>query len=363
MTELMHDHGHSFRSLAHAVKSDPGYLNKIANGARPAPMPSLARAIDRELRADDELVELAHREHAPPAPTGPHPMDDADAANVRATLHHLVALDTLQGSEGLTTLAVRSFRNAADRLAVVGGTADVRSAVADLGVAASWIAADAVEREQSKVIALESLVLADMANDTRLHRFLISHLSMLSEHAGRYAEALAFAEQLLAENPNNPRVQAMIQVRRARALSGLGAHAEALDAWDHAKHLLTASPSADDGLTYWIYDSEMALHKAVILTRGGDRTAVEWGQRGVEGVPPSQGRDQVLYRAILLHSAVAAHAWREVPAIVENLLQHAGLGRSARVPELLEQVWTSVQGQHAPVTVRDAVRAAYETFK
>lgn len=362
MTELMHDSGHSFRSLAHAVAVDPGYLNKIANGARPAPTASLAKALDRELGTGDELTELARREHAPATTVMPESMGEVDAANVRATLHHLVALDTLQGSDGLTPLAARSFRDAADRLAVVGGSADVRSAVADLGAAASWIAADAVERAQSKAIALESLALADLADDTRLHRFLLSHLSMLAEHGGRYAEALAYAERLLTENADNPRVQAMIQIRRARALSGLGAHPAALDAWEQARHLLTASPASDDGLTYWIHDAEMAIHKAVILTRAGDRSAVEWAQRGVEGVPLSQGRDQVLYRAMLLHDAVAAHAWRDVPAIAEDLIRRSNLGRSARVPELLSQVWASVQTQRVPAVVRDAIRAAYEAF-
>lgn len=363
MTQLMHDNGHTFRSLAQATRVDAGYLNKIANGARPAPSEPLARVLDAELRGDGELTALARREHAPPAPAASQPMGDADARKVRATMQHLVALDTLQGSDGLTSLALRSFRGAADRLAVVGGTTDVRSAVADLGAAAAWITADAVERDQSRAVALEALALADMADDARLHRFLLSHLSMVSEHGGRYADALAYAERLLAENPDNPRVQAMVQVRRARALSGLGGHSEALDAWERASSLLTLSPAADDGLTYWIHDAEMAIHRAVILSRAADRDAVEWAQRGVEWLPAGQGRDQVLYRAMLLHDAVTAHAWREVPAIAEDLIRHSGGAGSARVPELLGQVWRSIQGRRVPAVVRDAVRAALVAFR
>lgn len=34
------------------------------------------------------------------------------------------------------------------QLTVVGGTADLRSAVADLGAAAAWITADAVRRDE-----------------------------------------------------------------------------------------------------------------------------------------------------------------------------------------------------------------------
>jgi tetratricopeptide (TPR) repeat protein len=362
MTDLMHAAGHSFRTLATAVNADPGYLNKVANGGRPTPGPSLVAALDKSLHADGELVSLAEQEHAPVPRAAAQPLGDSDAAATRATLQHLVALDTLNGSAGLSPLAVRSFRSAADRIAVVGGTADVRSAIADLGAAAAWITSDDVRRDQSRAIALEALSLADLAGDDRLHQFLLSHLSMVSEHAGRYADALAYAEQIRAENPDNPRVQAMVEIRRARALSGLGAHDDAVNAWDLAEHLLTASPSVDDGLTYWIHDSEMAIHKAVILTRAGSRDAVDWAHRGVEWLPDDQGRDLVLFRAMLLHDAVSAHAWREVPGIVDDLLRFAGPAPSARIPEVLGQVLTLVEQTRAPRPVRDAVRAARAAF-
>jgi tetratricopeptide (TPR) repeat protein len=360
MTELMRAGGHSFRRLGAAVNADPGYLNKVAGGSRPVPGPSLVAALDRELGAGGQLADLARRENAPAAPMRPGPLGEADAANIRATLGHLVALDTLQGSDGLVPVATRAFRNAADRLAIVGGERDVRSAVADLGAAAAWIASDAVERDQSRAIALEALALADLAGDLRLRRFLLSHLSMVSEHSGRYADALAYAERILAEQPDNPRVEAMVEIRRARALSGLGGHDDALDAWQRAEHLLTASPSADDGLTYWVDPAEMAIHRAVLASRADARDAVDWAHRGVELLPHAKGRDQVLFRAMLLDNAVRAHAWREVPAVVEDLLRHAGSAGSARVPELLDHIARRVAGQRTPRAARDAVRAAQE---
>lgn len=363
MTELMRSGGHSYRTLASAVNADPGYLNKVANGTRPTPGTSLVRALDTTLRADGELVRLAQLEAPliPPRP-GPRPLGVDAAVKARDTMRHLVALDTLHGSDGLVPMATRAFRTAADQLAIVGGTADVRSAVADLGAAAAWITADAVERDQSRAIGLEALALADMAGDTRMHRFLLSHLSMVSEHAGRYGDALAYAERILADEPDSPRVLAMVEIRRARALSGLGAHTEAIAAWDRAEHLLTETPSADDGLTYWIHDSEMAIHKAVILTRGGARDAVDWAHRGVDWLPDDQGRDQVLFRAMLLHDAVAGHAWREVPAIVDDLLRYAGDSRSARVPEEIQIALRLATTERAPTAVRDAVRAARDAF-
>jgi hypothetical protein len=107
----------------------------------------------------------------------------------------------------------------------------------------------------------------------------------------------------------------------------------------------------------------MAIHRAVILSRAGDRDAVEWAHRGVEWLPAGQGRDQVLFRAMLLHDAVAARAWREVPVTAEELIRLAGSARSARVPELLARVWRSIQNQRVPKVARDAVRAAYDAFR
>ena len=362
MTDLMQREGYSFRELGAASGVNFGYLNKVANGSRRTPHHALVVALDKALKADGELIRLAQLEGAPAPKLSPRPLSETDAARVRATTEHLVALDTLDGSDGLVPVASRAFRTAADRLAVVGGTADVRSAVADLGAAAAWIASDAVERDRSRAIALEALALADIAGDTRLHRFLLSHLSMNSEHAGRFGDALAFADRIRAEHPDSPRVQAMVELRRARALSGLGGHSEAIDAWDRAEHMLTATPSAEDGLTYWINEGEMAVHRAVILARNDDRSALDWAFHGVAVVPDAQGRDQVLWRAMLLNFAVFAKAWHEVPLIVDDLMQYAGEVRSARVPEVLATAWRTVSRQRVPRAARDAVRAAYDAF-
>lgn len=348
--------GMSQAQLAAAVHVTPSYLSLIINGRR-APGPKLAGLVDAALRADGELAALVVEPAAVLSPRV-EPLGEIIAESTRATTRHLVALDTAHGSDGLVDFATRAFRTVADRLAVVGGAADVRVAVADLGAVAAWITADAVRREQSRAIALEALALADLVGDNRMHRFLLSHLSMVSEHAGRYADAVAYADRALAEEPDNPRVRAMFEVRRARGLSGLGASTEALAAWDRAESLLTESPSADDGLTYWIHDSEMAIHRAVILSRGGDRGAVDWSHRGIEQLPATQGRDQVLFRAMALSHAVTAHAWRDVPGIVDELVQFGGVGRSARVPETLQATWEGLTRQRVPSAARDAVCAA-----
>lgn len=221
----------SIRQLAAEIPLGKSHVHDLETGRR-GPTPAIAQRLDETLDARGRLVALRRSpgstDDDEPNLSGlvnvalvgvvePRPLNHADAVRVRATTAHLVALDTLHGSDGLLPFAVRAFHAVADQVAVVDGSAEVRSAVADLGAAAAWIAADAVKRDESRALGLEALALADLAGDVRLHRFLLSHLSMVSEHGGRYADALAYAERLLAEDHDDPRVHAMVEVRRGRA--------------------------------------------------------------------------------------------------------------------------------------------------
>lgn len=359
-------HGYSLRTLARRAWCSGQLISYLEHGER-RPSARTAELLDEALDAGGTLAALA-ADSAPavdlplwtPAmtPEPGAPLGEDDIAGIRATVTHLVGLDTALGSDGLMDVAARAFRTASDRLAAHGtrgDPADMRSAVADLGIAASWIAADAVQHQAARQIGMEALLLAELAGDDHLRRFLLSHLSMLGEHAGRGTEALAFAERALAEELP-VRVRAMFSVRKARALGKLGAGDEAVAAWEHARHLLEVGPDDSAGLTYWLHDAEMAVHRAVILADTGRAAeAIEWGQRSIDMLPAAQGRDAVLFRAMLLHDAARAQAWPEVEAAAAELLA-APAARSARVPASLRAALACCG--RAPARTRDAVRAA-----
>lgn len=369
LARLRSAHGFSLRQLGRRAYCSGQLIAYLERGQR-TPSPQTAEALDRALDEGGALAALA----APADPDLPlwtpamtpergQPLGDEDAAALRSTLGHLVGLDIALGSDGLVPVATRAYRTAADRLAVHGtrgSDSDIRSAIADLGICASWVAADAVEHATARAVGIEALVMAELAGDTRLRRFLLSHLSMLAEHGGRGAEALAYADRALAEDPGDPRVQAMFSVRRARALSLLGADDQAVAAWERAEQLLGhAGPEDHSGLTYWLHGGELAIHRAVIETRAGRPEAVEWGQRGVELLPDAQGRDQVLFRAMLLHDAVAARAWPEAEAAARELLAMPA-ARSRRVPAVIRTAWS--QAGRAPAEVRAAIRACLDAL-
>lgn len=360
LERLRSAHGYSYASLARRASYSKAYVYELARGKRPSR--DVAERLDAALGAGGALLALAF----PPAPDLPlwtpamtpepgAPLGDTDLAAMRATLTSLIDLDTTLGSDGIVDVAQRAYRTAADRLALHGGGPDLRAAVADLGICASWIAGDAMQLDAARQISAEAMLHADLAGDARLRRFLLSQLSMLGEWSGRGGEALAYADRALAEDPTDPRVRAMFSVRRARALGKLGNPSAALDAWRHAERLLAAGPDDTTGLTYWLHDAEMAIHRAVIHTDAGQTEALEWAHRGITLLPPHQGRDAVLLRAMLLEQAARLGAWTDVETAAAQLLT-AGPARSGRVPALLRTALASCRP--APARVRDAVRAA-----
>lgn len=362
----MCERGLSQAGLALLVPLSEAHVSRLVNGRR-EPTPELARRIDTLLDAGGELAALAEPVRTPARPASPllRPMDDGDAERIRSDVGHLVALDTAHGSTGLVRMALHTFRSVSDRLGRAGAVpayqADLFSAAADLAALVAWVAADDVQHDLSRAVALEALALADLAGDLRLREFALSHLSMVAEHAGRGAEALAYADRALAENPRSRRVQAMFRVRRARALGRLGGTDRALGEWEQAGRLLAdAAEHPDDGVTYWLHAAELAVHRAVILAEGGRAgEAVDWSRRGVDLLPPGQGRDQVLFRVMHLEVLVRARAWRAAADAVAELHGLVSAAGSARVPAVLRTVDGLLEGpgSRASRTLRDGVRA------
>lgn len=358
--------GLSIRGLAALIPVDHSYLAKIARGERHPP-PDLAADIDRHLGANGQLAALAQQpEQAAAIPKAP-PLDDTNAQQFRDTIARLVSLDTAHGSEGLDKVAARAFDTAQRQAATAGATpaaaADVHAAIAELGEVAAWLAYDAEDQEASRRLATEALLVARVAGDRSMERFLLSHLAMQAVYVGRPAEALGIAERVLAEEPASKRVRAMFLLRRARALGALGATTEGLADLHRARADLADGPRADDpAWTWWLQDAEFAVHEARLRAAGGDRRgAADWSRRAVEALPARQGRDGALYRAWLLRDLVDAHAWRQAEEVATDLASRT-VG-TARVPNIIRATLAVVEnptGPRAPKWLKDALRAAEE---
>lgn len=368
--------GLSLRALAAAVPVDDGHLSRMLASKRPLSLDVAAR-LDRLLGDDGQLLRLAREEAAvaqaatvgvPEAGNGERPWDDADVQSIRDRIAHLVALDTAHGGGDLHKVALRAFTGAARRLADgtyrPGVEKDLQAAVAELGQVAAWLAYDAEDQEASRRVATDAAMIARLAGDTAMERFILSHLSMQSAYCGRGREAINVADRVLAEEPVSRRLTGMFHLRRARGLAALGAGTEALKELDIARGLLADGTSPrDPAWTGWLHTAEMSVHEGRIRAAAGDlRGAVDLSRYAVESLPARQGRDQVLYRAWLLQDLVSARSWADAEKLAGELEDLIGEVGSARVPRILRGVLDTpkASGLKVPRKVLDAVRAALE---
>lgn len=357
--------GLSQAALAALVPLDPGHLSRIVNGHR-KPTPEVADGIDRALNAGGELAALA--DEPEPVADARRPMDASDLERLHNTVQQLVSLDTAHGSDGLHLVAARAFQAARDQLAIAVVPAlasDLAAAVAEVGEVAAWLAYDSEHHDQSRQLATDAAFVARMAGDTSMERFLLSHLSMQAVYLGRGAEALTIADRVLSEGPASRRVDAMLRLRRARALGVLGDRTEGLAELSRARAILEDGVRpGDPQWSWWLHTAELNVHEARLLAAVGDRKgAVVASQKAVAALPERQGRDHALYRAWLLRDLVDARAWRDAEHVAQELMSRAPVVGSARVPRLLSAAVTAVERSKAPGWVRDAVRAAHHTAR
>ncbi|GLY99301.1 helix-turn-helix transcriptional regulator [Actinoplanes sp. NBRC 103695] len=293
LRQLRQRRGLSVRELSGIVKYSKSQVNDLETGRR-RPNPDSARRLDEALSASGTLAGLICPTPPDEPPvigltpmSTPAPLDEEDLLRVRETVQHLVAMDTMHGSEGSHSIGVRAFRNAHRRLSETGVKEGLRreihASVAELGEVAAWLAYDSDRQDLSRAVATEAMVVAHLAGDTDMVRFLLSHLSMQAAFQGRGAEALDLADRVLADEPRSGRVIGMMRVRRARAFGELGDGASALAELERASGQLAGELGTNDPpWTWWLHTAELAVHEARIKSAGGDLNgAVEASERSV----------------------------------------------------------------------------------
>lgn len=361
--------GLSLRQLASTANYGKSYLHDLETGRKSPTAPTAAR-LDEVLDAGGSLVRHLNPDFTPPpthrgrtlASAEPDaPMGETDIDDLHATVKHLVALDTLHGSDSLYASAVRAFRTAHRRLATVGSRpglrADVHAAVAEVGEVAAWLSYDSEHQDASRQVAHEARLVAQLAGDTSMARFLLSHLSMQATYVGRGAEGLGLADRVIAEEPLSQRVVGMMRVRRARALGQLGDVTTALEELRRARVELAGGVGPNDpAWTWWLHAAELAVHEARIKSAAGDALgAVASSEQSVLHLPAGQGRDQALFRAWLLSDLVDVRAWREASQVAEQLLVKAPVVGSARVPRILKAAHRRANRTSAPCWLTDTI--------
>ncbi|MEU8206039.1 hypothetical protein [Streptosporangium sp. NPDC049046] len=271
------------------------------------------------------------------------PADAEYVMTLRTTGQALVALDTAYGGNEIFPLAVRVFRTASAKLAAGNFTAtverDLEAAAGEAGEIAAWQAHDADRQDVSRQIIHEAMMLSRLAGDRSMELLELAHLSMLSQFQRRPHETLRIADDVLAGGDLPPRVEAIFQVRRGRALAALGDGTRGFEALHRARSALTESIGTRDPYwSWWMDEAELAGHQGMAYAELG-----EWGK----AVTPlteayehhlTRGRSRYNCGAQLLNGLVHAQAWQEAEPVIVEVMAQASEIASARTVNLLLRV-------------------------
>ncbi|MFC5180406.1 hypothetical protein [Actinomadura harenae] len=280
------------------------------------------------------------------------------AAIVRDTNQHLIVLDSRIGGTSIADLAVHAFTTARTALATGRHNADERdlqAATGETGEIAAWTLYDADRLEESRTTTHEAMFLSRLAGDRSLELFELSHLALIDVHQRHSREALQIAEHTIEGNHLPPRVQALFELRAARALAQGGDRTRALRTLDAASGALQESlhPRAPHW-TWWLDTSELNWHRGILHMELGDlNTAMPYLDEAARGrlardpyVPaihtgPVTAHGEEWGRAAyndLVHLLLAltlAKAWRETEALTATVADFTHEVVSARTEVML----------------------------
>lgn len=289
---------------------------------------------------------------------------DADyVMTLRTTGQALVSLDTAYGGNEIFPLALRIFRTASAKLATGNFTAtverDLEAAAGEAGEIAAWQAHDADRQDASRQIIHEAMMLSRLAGDHSMELLELAHLSMLSQFQHRPHETLRIADDVLTGGDLPPRVKAIFQVRRGRALAALGDGTRGFDALQLARSALAESISTRDPYwAWWMDEAELAGHHGMAHAELG-----EWGK----AIAPlteayehqlTRGRSRYNCGAQLLNGLVHARAWHEAEPVIVDVMAQAGEIASARTSNLLLRVADRIEraGTDTTSTLADSAQ-------
>jgi transcriptional regulator with XRE-family HTH domain len=329
----------SLRGLAKLAPIDYGYLSKIENGHRPGTLP-VARAVDRALGANGELVAIARAERAQrirsAVPFDPMKrrtlmkwgltapalaelltssdagrigkIGAADADELQDTAVRLYGLDYQHGGASLWQSAAACVGEAYTMLenGSYGESVGKRllRATGRIQMCAGWLAFDAGRHDVARSCYTEALALARQAGDPEVETHALANLAFQSNVLGRPREAARFAdgaERAAIAPHGRARLTAIPQLRRAVALSLSG------DAMGSARAVARARTvfdrDADKPVEEWcafLGPAELdGIEGTCLVELSRPAKAAALLERAVAGHSDRYARNRALYRVRL----------------------------------------------------------------
>ncbi|KRV47800.1 transcriptional regulator [Wenjunlia vitaminophila] len=249
-------------------------------------------------------------------------------------------------------------RRAASRLHVETG---------ELALSVGWLAHDSLRPDQARSYYSEALATAQLTGDRGLGAHAFCLTAFLARDLGRYREAVhaARAGQHAARHLASPRLLALLALREAGGLAGLGDRAGCEQSLARAERLFAKGPrDADPEWMCFFGRAELAGLEAQCWSRLGDfARAADRARRAVDLQPCHFARNIALFTAELAHDLTGRgeiieavhHCYR----VLELLRRQVD---SARIRAMLV---TTVRALRAHQSVPDvaAFLEAYQAYR
>lgn len=340
------------RAAARKLSYDPAYLSRICSGKQ-APSVQFARDLGKLLGMGDELVAAATATlGATMLPLGLGlglgVRDDELAQTIRTTSQQLVTLDNQGAGAAIAPLAARAYKAVRPRL--TGAESDVLAAAAELAEVTGWLFFDAARIKAARAYTEAALALAQEADDRSIELLILQNLAMIEGWEGNLDEELNISAAMLdARLP--PRVEAMFEMRAARALVGRGDIREGTYRFDRARG--GSSSAADPSWVWWLDRREIdASRGSALLLAGRHHEALGWLRLGTD-MRGSAVRISVT-SALRASSLVTVQAWSDLEELAIGMHGMAHVVCSERARNLLLNV-IERGTQQAPDPARDAL--------
>lgn len=241
----------------------------------------------------------------------PSKVDAAHVRYLRATVDRFYQQDQLVGGAALAQGALRQYHRArrmldeADYSSRIG--AELMQAAGDLAVCVGWLAFDAGDRNLSRQLYSEALLLAGEAGDDGLSVRVMEKMALQSIYAARDGrntvarEAVRLSERAaeLARRDTNPRLHALIAAREALGHAMLGDTRAFSTAMTRAWRDIDRGDAGDDPVwLQFVTPAEISVHEGIGRTHLAEYAAATrlYQDSLAADLPP---RNAANYRSLL----------------------------------------------------------------
>lgn len=288
----------------------------------------------------------------------------SDVDELHRAIADLRALDQCAGGDRLHVLAAQQVREV-QRLLHDGryGTEVERQLHATLGdaaILAGWLNFDAGRHDTARAYLADAITATFAANDPLTQAYALSLMAMQAQHVGQPREAvlLAQAGHRAGGTKSGNRLRALLQVREARGLAGIGDRSGAELALARAERILSAPGRGHDPSWVEFFDqAELAGAAGMVFTALGEADRGAACLRSAVDIV-GRSRNRLSWEFCLANSQAAAGDLTEACATASAALPLLSEVSSARVRRQLGEVVAAVAAHKAVPEVRDFTQLA-----